>query len=123
MRTTGTQAVLAANTAFYRAMRDGDYAIMDRLWTRRRAVSCTHPGGPTIQGRRAVMASWRKLLLPRRCMPIRVREAKAVVTGASALVLCIEELGRVRMMASNCFVHEADGWQVLAHHAAEMGRR
>ena len=120
MTTIETQAVLAANSAFYRAMREGDYAAMDMLWTRRRRVSCTHPDGPPIQGRRGVMASWRKLLLPRRCMPIRIRDPKAIVMGASALVLCVEELGRVRMMASNCFVREAEGWHMLSHSAAEI---
>ena len=122
MTTTETQAVLAANATFYRVMRDGDYAAMNRLWTRRRRVTCTHPGGPPIEGRPAVMASWRRLLLPRRSMPIRIREPKATVTGASALVLCVEELGRARMMASNFFVREAEGWRMLAHHASEMHR-
>ena len=123
MTTTEADAVLAANAAFYRAMREGDYAAMERLWTRRRRVSCTHPGGPAVQGRAAVMASWRRILEPGRALPIRPVEPKAVVTGGSALVLCREDLGKVQMMASNCFIREVDGWRMLSHQAAEMPRR
>ena len=122
MKTTEVDAVLAANAAFYQAMRAGDYRAMQRLWTRRRPVSCTHPGGPMIQGRTAVMASWRRILLSGRALPIRALEPSAVVTGLSALVLCRENLGRTQMMAANTFVHEAGGWRMLAHQAAEIPR-
>ena len=123
MKTTETDAVLAANAAFYQAMRGGDYQAMQRLWTRRRPVSCTHPGGPLIQGRAAVMASWRRILLSGRPLPVRPLEPIAVVTGRSALVLCREELGRTEMMAANTFVHEPSGWRMLSHQAAEIARR
>ena len=123
MTTTEADAVLAANAAFYRAMRTGDYAAMERHWTRRRAVSCMHPGGPVIRGRAAVMASWRRILLNGRALPVTPAEAKALVTGGSALVLCREEVRDARMLASNCFVREAGGWRMLSHQALEMPDR
>ena len=43
---TETIAVLDANDAFYRAMREGDLDAMEALWARARTVSCTHPDGP-----------------------------------------------------------------------------
>lgn len=122
MTTTEADAVLAANAAFYRAMREGDYAAMERLWTRRRRVTCTHPGGPAIQGRAAVMASWRRILGPGRPLSIRPAEPTAVVTGGTALVICREDLGEVQMMASNCFLREGGVWRMLSHQAAELPR-
>lgn len=123
MTTTEIDAVLAANAAFYRAMREGDYAAMERLWTRRRAVSCTHPGGPAIQGRAAVMQSWRRILLGDRPVPITPVDPAAIVTGESAMVLCREDLVDSEMMASNAFVREAGVWRMLSHQAAEIPRR
>lgn len=121
MTTTEINAVLAANAAFYRAMRAGDLEAMERLWTRRRPVSCAHPGGPMIQGRAAVMESWRRIL---GAVPpaIRCTEPQAVVTGLSALVLCREVVAGTAMMASNSFVREPEGWRMLSHQAAEIPR-
>ena len=120
MTTTEVNAVLAVNAAFYQAMRAGDYEAMERLWTRSRPVSCTHPGRPMIQGRAAVIASWRRIL--RRGQPVEIEplDAIAVVTGRSALVLCREEVGTGQMMASNTFVLEPGGWRMLSHQAARI---
>ena len=120
MTTTEADAVLAANAAFYEAMRAGDYEAMERLWTRRRQVSCTHPGRPMIRGRVGVMASWRRILLRGRPVRIDPLDPVAVVTGGSALVLCREDLGGSQMMASNAFVREAEGWRILSHQAAKI---
>ena len=120
MTTTETNAVLAANAAFYEAMRAGDYRAMERLWTRARPVSCTHPGRPMIQGHAAVMASWRRMLLRGQPVEIAPLDAVAVVTGRSALVLCREAVGGGQMMASNAFVLEAGGWRMLSHQAAKI---
>ena len=120
MTTTEAGAVLAANAAFYQAMRAGDFEAMERLWTRRRQLSCTHPGRPMIRGRVAVMSSWRRILL--RGHPVRIEplDPVAVVTGRSALVLCREDVGGGQMMASNAFVLEAEGWRMLSHQAAKI---
>lgn len=119
MTTTETAAVLAANEAFYRAMATGDLALMDRLWTRARAVTCTHPGGPAITGRTAVIESWRHILggdPP----AIVCTEPNAIVTGRSAMVLCHEIIGGSELIASNTYVLEAGGWRMLSHQAAEI---
>lgn len=112
-------AVLDANEAFYRAMRAGDLAAMDALWARRRQVSCTHPNGPAIFGRGAVMASWR-LILRNRPPEILASDAQAVVTGASAMVLCRECVGPIELMASNAWIREDDAWRIVNHQAAQI---
>jgi len=120
---TETQAVLDANQAFYRAMRDGDVAAMERLWARGRQVTCTHPNSPSILGRGPVMASWR-LILTRHPPEIHAQDATAIVTGSTALVLCREIIGEdkilVELMASNAWVHESGAWRLVNHQAAPI---
>ena len=116
---TETIAVLDANDAFYRAMRAGDLDTMEALWARGRAVSCTHPSGPTIFGRHAVMASWRRILAGQP-PEIHADEAQAIVTGRSAMVLCRERIGGVELIASNAWVREDGAWRMINHQAAQV---
>ncbi len=112
-------AVLDANEAFYRAMRAGDLEAMEALWARARQVSCTHPDGPAILGRGAVMASWR-LILRQSPPEIRAWDARAVVTGQSAMVLCREQIGPIELMASNAWVREEGAWRMVSHQAEQI---
>jgi hypothetical protein len=119
MSNTATAAVLDANDAFYRAMREGDLDAMEALWARERPVSCTHPHGPSIFGRSAVMASWR-LILGHQPPEIHTEEPQAIVTGRSAMVLCRERVGTIEMMASNAWVREDGAWRMVNHQAAHI---
>jgi hypothetical protein len=110
--------VLATNDAFYRAMRAGDYCAMDRLWSRLRTVTCTHPEWKMLVGRRAVMDGWRSILLDHQPPAIWPVERHAIVTGTTAMVLCTEHVEGVELMASNAFVREGTGWRMLNHQSA-----
>ncbi len=116
---TETIAVLDANDAFYRAMREGNLDAMEALWARGRAVSCTHPSGPAIFGRAAVMASWRAIL-GHQPPEIRPADPQAIVTGRTAMVLCRERIGPVELMASNAWVREDGAWRMVNHQAAPI---
>jgi len=109
--------VLAANAAFYRAMRAGDLAAMDGLWARDRSVSCTHPEAPALVGRAEVMESWRLILIEGEAPDIECHDAYAIVTGATAMVLCREVLGEMELIASNAFVREDGEWRLVNHQA------
>lgn len=112
-------AVLDANDAFYRAVRAGDVDAMEALWARGRQVSCTHPDGPAIFGRGAVMASWR-MILRHHPPEIHASDAQAIVTGQSAMVLCREQIGPIELMASNAWVREDGAWRMVNHQAAQI---
>jgi len=113
-------AVLEANDRFYRAMRDGDFEAMDRLWALRRAVGCTHPSMQALTGRPAVMESWRLILVEGEPPPIDCADPSVVVTGGTAMVLCTEIVGDVQLVASNTFVHEDGAWRLINHQAAHV---
>ena len=118
-RMTETAAVLDANQAFYRAMRQGDLDAMEALWARSRSVSCTHPSGPALFGRAAVMESWR-LILSHEAPDIEPEEEQAIVTGQTAMVLCTARIGRASLIASNAFVREDGAWRMVTHQAAHV---
>ena len=120
-RASARAAVLAANDVFYRAMREGDYAAMDRLWARRRTVTCTHPDWKMLVGRRAVMNSWRLVLVDHAPPEIWPSGAHAIVTGATAMVLCTERVDGVELIAANTFVREGSRWRLLNHQSIRTG--
>ena len=112
-------AVLAANLRFYGAFVDGDYAGMDATWARRVAVSCLHPGWAAIEGRDAVMESWRHVLgdpdFNIRCLDERVH-----LYGEVAIVLCEEELAGGLLAATNIFIREDGAWRMIHHQASAI---
>ena len=112
--------VLATNDAFYVAMRHGDLAGMDRLWARGREVTCTHPNWAMLIGREAVMESWRLILTQAPAPSVWPAECEAVVTGSTAMVLCIERLDGNELMAANSFVIEDGEWRIMNHQALAM---
>ncbi|MBK0400377.1 nuclear transport factor 2 family protein [Limibaculum sp. M0105] len=115
-----TEAVLEANEAFYRSMRASDLGAMNALWSRTRRVSCTHPQGPSLFGREAVMESWRVIFARAEGVPIHATGAHAVLTGKTAMILCREEVGPTHLIATNIFVREGDSWRMVNHQSAPV---
>ena len=112
--------VLTVNDDFYVAMRRGDLAEMDRLWARGREVTCTHPNWSMLVGREAVMESWRLILTQAPAPSIWPAECEVVVTGSTAMVLCIERIDGNELMAANSFVLENGNWRIMNHQALAM---
>lgn len=112
--------VLAVNAAFYRAMRIGDYLAMEAIWSHDPRVTCTHPSGPAIHGRAAVLETWRMILCEGVPPAIRHADPTVIVTGNSAMVLCSEFVDGVQLMASNAFRREGRRWRMINHQAAAV---
>ena len=110
------QSVLAANEAFYAAFARRDANAMDALWARRAPVACIHPGWQSLVGRDAVMASWRGIFSGP-TPTITCSEPTVHLLGASAFVVCLEDIPDGRLIATNIFVREEDQW-LLVHHQA-----
>lgn len=113
------EAVLAANAAFYRAFATRDVEAMEALWARETPVACIHPGWQVLNGREAVMASWRGILAG---VPPAIQCAQEIarVAGSAAFVVCTEILDAGELVATNLFVREAGDWKLAHHHAGPV---
>ena len=64
---------------------------------------------------------WRyEALLPAPPPEIWPDEPQAIVTGETAMVLCIERVGGAELMASNTFVRENGVWRIMSHQAEPL---
>ncbi|MEM9467427.1 MAG: nuclear transport factor 2 family protein [Actinomycetota bacterium] len=123
---TASEAVLAANQAFYAAHEARDLAAMHAVWEASDRVVCTHPGWPILRGWAAVEESWRRILEgPGRNQFIITNDVVEVV-GEVAWVTCDENLVAPGMTgtvaATNVFVRSDDGrWLLVNHHGSPVG--
>lgn len=111
------EAVLAANSAFYRAFDTRDLDAMGRIWARKSGVACVHPGWAALHGRELVLGSWKNILENPSAPRIACLSAQAYVQGDTAFVICSERLAEGELVATNIFVREDSVWK-LAHHQA-----
>lgn len=122
MDPNATDALLAANEAFYRAFARADNDAMAAIWAEGDAVSCIHPGWPAIVGREAVIQSWREILKSPRRPDIVFREPHALVQGESGHVICIEIIGPLALAASNHFRLIGGLWRMVHHQSSQIAR-
>ena len=121
----GKEAVLAANAAFYAAFEMLDGAAMARAWSETSAASCIHPGGRLLEGRDAVLASWRDIFRSTTAIHFTLARVRVFVAKDVAWIVLTEQIEarhdeavvRASAQATNVFVREPDGWKLVHHHA------
>jgi ketosteroid isomerase-like protein len=113
-------AILEANESFYRAFNEKDAEAMDRIWAESDDVACIHPGWNVLQGREAVMDSWRGILSNPAQPKILVGGATAILLGDGAVVLCRELVAGSPLAATNLFVREDGDWRLLHHQSGAV---
>jgi ketosteroid isomerase-like protein len=117
---SNTDAILAANAAYYRAFSTGDVAAMSRIWADD-GVSCVHPGWTPLVGRAAVVDSYRNILASPNRVRIVHREDTAIVTGDEGRVVCIEIVeGTALLAATNFYRRIGDAWRMVHHQASPI---
>jgi hypothetical protein len=109
-------SALRTNDALYAAIASGDLRAMDGLWARDEPVLCIHPGGPPLQGRIAVMASWSEIFDRGAPAISYSRDSVSLIRGV-AFVNCLEHLGDTTLAASNVLVWESAAWRIVQHTA------
>ena len=122
------ESLIEANAAFYRAFEALDFSALDALWERSDRVFCVHPGWQAIEGRQAVMASWRTILANTGRIAFSLSRVRARVEGRLGVVTLHEVIrsiaGGQRHSASavstNIFAFDeaAGAWKLFHHHAS-----
>lgn len=123
-----TTLVIAANQAFYTALSLADFALMQRLWLESDDAVCIHPGGPTLQGIRPILESWREIFANQGPLHVWPTEVDVRLYGHTAEVNCLENIdmskvrgaGVMQTRATNIFRQAAAAWKLLEHHALPL---
>lgn len=115
-----------AEAAFYRAFEELDLDLMRRVWGTGTQIVCLHPGGDLVVGIQQVLDSWRRILQGARPPSLVFRLIQAQGDDATRVHL-VEELIRPagdtgsepnRVLATNVYRRERDGWRLQLHHAS-----
>lgn len=114
------QNILSANTAFYAAFRGSDMKAMKALWSQRQNISAFHPNMRGIRGHDAVMRSWTAILIEGDSPDVMASNSHVILSGNCAMVICDEELGFTRMIATNIFKREGTRWRMVHHQATRL---
>ncbi|VAI50466.1 unnamed protein product [Triticum turgidum subsp. durum] len=92
LREDGRSSLLAANTRFYDAFRDGDLAAMHAVWAKGEHVYVVHPSAGRISGYETVMRSWEMVCDADHEFPLRfdLQDVEVHVKGDIGYVTCLE---------------------------------
>ncbi len=110
--------------AFYKAFGEGDFLLMESLFADE-GVSCTHPEGATIIGRKNVLDNWEFILtdIPKTIINRQVLNVTQMQGAEIHLVLesfVADELtGEMsEVYTTNIYVLQEDGWRLQMQHAS-----
>lgn len=115
-------AVLAANTAFYSAFSNADFAAMSAIWADD-GISCIHPGWPVLIGRQSVLESYHKILGNPTQERIEHRNELVLVSHDDGRVFCVELVGGMALAATNWFKRIDGAWRLVHHQASPLATR
>lgn len=110
--------LLEANARFYAAFASGDIQSMTAVWAGHGRLACIHPGRPAVVGRGPVLSGWFDIL--QSPPPVRCLAPVPVLLGAAGMVLCLEQIGRHHLAATNVFERDGTGWRMVHHHAGPV---
>ncbi|SRR6266545_4762670 len=113
-------AVLAANEAFYRAFNQKDAGLMELVWAESEKVTCIHPGWNVLQGREAVLESWRSILSNPEQPRIVTGGATVSFFGDVAVVMSRELVAGSPLVATNLFIRQGEAWRMLHHQSGPV---
>ena len=114
------EAVLEANEAFYRAFNQKDVPGMEQVWASGARVTCVHPGWNVLEGREAVLESWRRILTNPDQARIVTGAAGVTFAGDAAVVICRELVSGSPLAATNVFVLEDGAWKLMHHQSGPV---
>jgi ketosteroid isomerase-like protein len=126
-----SEAVIAANARFYRALGAADLEAMSNLWLHTGAAACVHPGWPILEGWEAIHASWEAIFQNQGQFRVWPSDVTVHLEGSLAWVTCTENIDTSRQLtdvlvqaqATNIFRLSDGQWKMVHHHASPLPRR
>jgi uncharacterized protein (TIGR02246 family) len=129
-RTPPPKATLMASAddveaQFYEALQQGDLVRLMAVWGDDDEVVCVHPGGARVVGAAAIRASFEAIFahggVP--AVPEQVRRLQSLGVAVHHLVERVRvpsDQGEADafVLATNVYIHTAQGWRLVAHHAS-----
>jgi hypothetical protein len=133
-KTAAEFGVRRAQLQFYEAFGNGDYEAMERVWSQKHPVSCTHPCQARLEGYDAVMNSWKQILSLSSAVSfedldeddsfqIEPARVQMEICGSTAIVSCVEQAGNgdaPPLEALNMYKREEGEWRMTMHMAAPV---
>jgi len=129
---TEEEKVLAANLAFYEALRYLDLARMEAVWLQEDWVRCLHPGWDLLLGWEEVQRSWAAIFHSTGQMLISISRPLVHIMGDTAWVSCLEDVTTAQtdgissalIEATNIFVRQRGRWLLAHRHTTPLaGKR
>ena len=111
------ESVLFANETFYQALADGNYTVMDALWSREAPVTCIHPGQHPLCDREQIMATWQQIFANGSSPTVCCHAPEAFVSRDTGFVVCYELVADTMLIATNIFRREDRRWRMVHHQA------
>ena len=130
-RSKAPAAVLLASSddveaQFYEALQHADLDKLMAVWADDEDIACVHPGGPRITGHAAIRASF-EAIFSNGAIPLQPQRVRRLQTVGCAVHHLLEHIsvsdaqGKSQsawVLATNVYVHTAQGWRLVAHHAS-----
>jgi ketosteroid isomerase-like protein len=115
---------------FYDALQSADIERLMAVWSDDDDISCVNPGGGRLVGIAAIRASF-EAMLAQGGLDITVQHVRSVETHSSAVhsvVECIrvktpDGMQAAFVVATNVYLHTAQGWRLVVHHASPGAAR
>ena len=112
-----------AEAAFYDAIEQTDMAALDHVWSADENIVCIHPGAPRIEGRAAVLDSFKQMFSQAPVLDFSILDTLYTGNESLAIHLVREEIsldGQLVsiMLATNIYQKEKGSWRMLLHHAS-----
>jgi ketosteroid isomerase-like protein len=123
--------VLAANLAFYEALRSLDIARMEAVWLQEDWVRCLHPGWELLLGWEEVQRSWAAIFHSTGQMLISISRPLVQIVGDTAWLSCLEDVTTAQtdgissalIETTNIFVRQRGRWLLVHRHTTPLHGR
>lgn len=126
-KTAAEFGVRKSQLQFYGAFSAGDADAMSGVWSDVSHVRCVHPGMASLEGRDAVMESWRQILTPpdddddAPVFDIEPERVQIEICGSTAICSCVERTQNGgQLEAINVYKRENGSWKMTLHQAGPV---